>query len=95
MTQLAFERLHGRVPNSYEATTTAGFRHGRTETLRSVTPEARALCSHLLNKPLHSATGSAASDQSDPNGRKLLEDAKAAHSKLTKEALTGTRLFTC
>jgi carnitine O-palmitoyltransferase 2 len=44
--QLAHWRAHGGplLPSTYESASTAGFRHGRTETVRSATPEAAALC---------------------------------------------------
>jgi hypothetical protein len=42
--QLAHVRAHGYTPSTYESATTAAFKHGRTETIRSATPEAVAMC---------------------------------------------------
>ena len=38
--QLAYYRLHGQIPPTYEAASTKSFCHGRTETIRSASPEA-------------------------------------------------------
>lgn len=35
--RLAFKRLHGTMPSTYESCTTRWFYHGRTETIRSCT----------------------------------------------------------
>ena len=32
--QLAHARTHGYTPSTYESASTAGFKHGRTETIR-------------------------------------------------------------
>lgn len=42
--QLAHHRAHGFTPSTYESASTAGFKHGRTETIRSATPEAAEFC---------------------------------------------------
>lgn len=41
--QLAFKRLHGTMPSTYESCTTRGFHHGRTEVIRSCTTGERSL----------------------------------------------------
>jgi carnitine O-palmitoyltransferase 2 len=38
--QLAHKRMKGYTPATYESASTAAFKHGRTETIRSATPEA-------------------------------------------------------
>ena len=40
--QLAHQRMHGSPPSTYEAASTSAFKHGRTETIRSATPESAA-----------------------------------------------------
>ena len=98
LSQLAYRRLHGRVANTYEAATTAGFRHGRTETLRSTTADSCALVDFLLDKSASaSASSPATGGRSSTNkqevdlagARSLLARCKSTHSQLTKEALTG------
>ena len=100
LSQLAYRRLHGRVANTYEAATTAGFRHGRTETLRSTTADSCALVDFLLDKSASASASSPAtggrSSTSNTNkqvdlagARSLLARCKSTHSQLTKEALTG------
>ena len=42
--QLAYYRLHGSVGACYETASTRTFAHGRTETIRSSTPEVAAFC---------------------------------------------------
>lgn len=42
--QLAHWRAHGTTPSTYESASTAGFKHGRTETIRPVTPASVAMC---------------------------------------------------
>jgi len=45
--QLAYWRLHQQSVCTYESVHTRRFRYGRTEAMRSVTPESVALCTHL------------------------------------------------
>jgi carnitine O-palmitoyltransferase 2 len=47
--QLAHYRVHKHTPSTYESASTAGFKHGRTETIRSATPEAVDMCKTFLD----------------------------------------------
>jgi len=79
--QLAHWRAHGGplLPSTYESASTAGFRHGRTETVRSATPEAAALCAAFEG-------GSGA----PPEARfAALRAATEAHRALTLDGVKG------
>ena len=41
--QVAFYKLHKKMPGVYESCATRKFFHGRTETIRSLTPDSWAL----------------------------------------------------
>lgn len=49
--QLAFFRMHGRVPATYEACSTRRFLHGRTETIRSCSIESAAFARAMATSP--------------------------------------------
>lgn len=76
--QLAHVRMHGYQPATYESATTAAFRHGRTETIRSATLEAVAMCQ-------------AFQDDDCPPAERLeaLRAAADQHSAITRDAMTG------
>lgn len=76
--QLAHHKAHGYVPSTYESASTAGFKHGRTETIRSASPEAAAMVRCFAN-PSSSAKERVAS----------LEAAVDRHSKTSRLALMG------
>ena len=77
--QLAHTLMHGGpLPSTYESASTAAFKHGRTETIRSATPEA-ALFTRAFLDPSTSLTDRAAA----------LKVAVDNHSRITREALTG------
>jgi len=76
--QLAHWRAHGTTPSTYESASTAGFKHGRTETIRPVTPQSVAMCKAF----------------SDPAASKVaryqaLSAAVAVHKKESMECLLG------
>ena len=77
--QMAHYRQHGRAAATYESCSTAAFKHGRTETLRSCTVATHA-CSEAF-------------ENSHPAGveemDKLLRDCATMHGQLTKEAAMG------
>ena len=76
--QLAHYRMHGHSAATYESASTAAFKHGRTETIRSCTPE-----SHAFAQAFCSA-------QAAPSERAALMRAAAAnHSRVTIDALMG------
>lgn len=83
MMQLAFQLAHhkmhgGLLPSTYESASTAAFKHGRTETIRSATPEAAAF------------TAAFADPASTPAAREAAMRAAAEnHGRITREALMG------
>src|SRR4051812_35375105 len=48
--QLAHYKLHHTFVATYESASTAAFKHGRTETVRSCTNEAVAMCTNWLKE---------------------------------------------
>ena len=78
--QLAHWRAHGGplLPSTYESASTAAFKHGRTETIRSATPEAAALCTAF-----EGGKGAAAARFS------ALRAATEQHRALTVEGVKG------
>lgn len=76
--QLAYFRLHNRPGPAYETATTRQFWRGRTETVRSCTPQSVAFCRSML------------SDAFAPKDRRhLLETAVDAHVQLAARAADG------
>ena len=76
--QLAHHLLHGCAAATYESASTSGFKHGRTETVRSATRESAELCRAF------------AGDAAGPAERlRLLRAADAKHKTLVREALMG------
>jgi carnitine O-palmitoyltransferase 2 len=83
--QLAHWRAHGGplLPATYESASTAGFRHGRTETVRSATPEAAALCAAF-------DAGAGAGGAATPEARfAALRAATEQHRALTLDGVKG------
>ena len=76
--QLAFFRIRGRPAATYEAASTRGFLHGRTETIRSCTVEAQALVAKMQDPTA-----------SDVDRRAALTAAAAQHQRLAREAGQG------
>ena len=78
--QLAHVKMHGGplLPSTYESASTAAFKHGRTETIRSATPEAQAF-TQAFTDPSTSASERTAA----------LRAAVDNHSEITKAALMG------
>lgn len=76
--QMGYYKLYNKVGATYESCSTAAFKHGRTETIRSATT-ATQKCSQafLENKA------------SPQELRKLIEDCSKVHGNLTKEAALG------
>uniref|UniRef100_A0A8C9SIS4 Carnitine palmitoyltransferase 2 n=1 Tax=Scleropages formosus TaxID=113540 RepID=A0A8C9SIS4_SCLFO len=84
MAQLAFQMgfLHqyGQTANSYEASSTAKFLHGRTETIRSTTIHTKR-CTHAF---VHQAN-----QHSVQELRGMLDECSRYHKQLIKEAAVG------
>ena len=88
--QLAHWRVHSggggaaaRLPVTYESASTAAFRHGRTETIRSATVEALELCQ--ASSAVSGSGGSGSRAALLP----LLKRAAERHRALTLEAVQG------
>ena len=77
--QLAYHRMHGgSQPSTYESASTSAFKHGRTETIRSATPEAAAF------------VGAFADASTSPSDRaRAMRAAVDNHTRITREALMG------
>ncbi|KAI0833477.1 acyltransferase ChoActase/COT/CPT [Trametes gibbosa] len=76
--QLAWYRTRGSFTATYETALTRLFKHGRTETIRTLTTDARAWVLSMAD-PLASAATRLA----------CLQRALQAHTQLTREAATG------
>lgn len=76
--QLAHYRLHQTFVSTYESASTAAFRHGRTETVRSCTREAVAFVQAMSDSSLGSA-----------EKETRLRDAIRVHNDLTKSSVLG------
>lgn len=79
--QLALYKLEGHSVATYESCSTAAFKHGRTETVRSCTNETKALCSAIV--------GQGKSGVSNSELKKLMLACSTAHGNLIKEAAMG------
>lgn len=77
--QIAHWKAHGTVPCTYESASTAAYKHGRTETIRPLTPESATMC--RLFSP-----GSTASAVEKYNAMK---QATVVHRKITTECMMG------
>lgn len=75
---LAYYRLYGRLPKTYEAASTRMYKGGRTETIRTASNEALAFVKAM-----------GAADLGAEKKVELLQAAFAEHSKRGKEASTG------
>lgn len=76
--QLAHFKLHGRFVATYESASTAAFKHGRTETVRSCTVEATQFV-----RTMSDASASLAAKEA------ALRTAVKKHSELTKNGVMG------
>lgn len=76
--QLAYRRMYGGTAATYESASTAGFLHGRTETIRPASMESVAFVDAFLS-----------SSASRETKEKLFREAVNKHSALVKDALTG------
>ena len=76
---MAFYKLSGgKTAATYESCSTAAFKHGRTETVRSATSATAKACSMFHNK--HSTAAEL---------RTCLHECTTKHNQLTKEAAMG------
>ncbi|XP_011308577.1 carnitine O-palmitoyltransferase 2, mitochondrial [Fopius arisanus] len=79
--QLGLYKLEKRAVATYESCSTAAFKHGRTETIRSCTNETTALCKNIVENGM--------SQDNARKYKKLLIECSKAHAALTKEAAMG------
>lgn len=76
--QLAHYKMYGKSAATYESASTSGFKHGRTETIRSATVESVAMCKGFEDETV------------GPHERfELLKVATKKHGAITKDALMG------
>jgi carnitine O-acetyltransferase len=75
---LAYYKLYGKIVMTYEPVMTKGFFHGRTEAMRSATPEALKLCQ----------TWTSDKATNEEKLRSLMQ-ATTEHSRLVKESSLG------
>ena len=80
--QLSFYRDQHRFTSTYETGTTRAFYHGRTETIRSLTTESRALCLAMEGTDAHEAHSMATKYQ-------LLRRALKSHGMYLRDSCQG------
>ncbi|KHJ40579.1 hypothetical protein D918_09354 [Trichuris suis] len=78
--QVAFNRVHGYTPATYESCSTAAFKHGRTEAVRPATEASNCFVRALLNVQ---------SPMSKAELKKMLFHCSKVHSNLVKQASMG------
>ncbi|CAG8568154.1 1596_t:CDS:2 [Ambispora leptoticha] len=76
--QLAYYKLHKKVCATYETASTRKFKHGRTETIRTLSVESKAFVEGMVNNNL-----------SAHEKYKLLQTATKVHSAYTRDASEG------
>jgi len=76
--QLAHFQLHGHSASTYESANQSAYKHGRTETVRSCTPESDAMCKTLID-----------SSASMAQKVEALQLAVKNHGTITRQALMG------
>eukprot|EP00759_Apiculatamorpha_spiralis_P053395 PhF_6_TR6183/c0_g1_i1/m.9273/K00624/E2.3.1.7; carnitine O-acetyltransferase len=83
--QLTYYKMYGRNDATYESASTRSFLHGRTETVRSVTPVVSDFCHSVTTQPLfppHART-------TVPQSMALFRKATEAHVTFMKKAKGG------
>ena len=81
---MAYHRMFGCTAPTYESCSTAAFKHGRTETIRSATV-ATVACSEAFD---------AGNPANAEEMNALIRKCSDMHGKLTKEAAMGKTLST-
>lgn len=79
--QLAYLKQNNEYVGTYESCSTAAFRHGRTECVRSCTTTTKAACDAIVKARPSGLT--------DPKLRELVVACSAVHGQLIKEAAMG------
>lgn len=80
--QMGFFKQYGKTVATYESCSTAAYKHGRTETVRSATTATKKACELF-----------ASSQSSVEAMRKSMEECSTIHSQLIKEAAMGKWCF--
>ena len=80
--QMAYYKMKGAIPATYESCSTAAFKHGRTETIRSATNETKSACQAFEDKNI-----------GPEKLYELMKNCTAVHNQLTKEAALGERFI--
>ncbi|XP_051164327.1 carnitine O-palmitoyltransferase 2, mitochondrial-like isoform X2 [Leptopilina boulardi] len=78
--QLGFYKQEGKFVASYEACSTAAFKHGRTDTVRPCTEQTNTLCSIFCDK---------SSTISNDELKKMIIDCSKTHTELVKNGAMG------
>lgn len=78
--QVAFFRQYGKTVATYESCSTAAFKHGRTETIRSATVHTKKLSEALVREPSKYSVGEL---------QEMITQCSKYHGQLTKEAAMG------
>ncbi|XP_078526636.1 carnitine O-palmitoyltransferase 2, mitochondrial [Lissotriton helveticus] len=78
--QVAFFRQYGKTVATYESCSTAAFKHGRTETIRSATVYTKKFSEALVREPSKYSVGEL---------KKMITQCSKYHGQLTKEAAMG------
>eukprot|EP00239_Pterosperma_sp_CCMP1384_P010159 CAMPEP_0197863696 /NCGR_PEP_ID=MMETSP1438-20131217/41359_1 /TAXON_ID=1461541 /ORGANISM="Pterosperma sp., Strain CCMP1384" /LENGTH=655 /DNA_ID=CAMNT_0043481695 /DNA_START=110 /DNA_END=2077 /DNA_ORIENTATION=- len=79
--QVAYYQLHSEMPTVYESCATRKFHHGRTETIRSVTPESTKLVKTYFGEEGEEVLASEMAN--------LLRTACARHTQVSRDASNG------
>ncbi|KAL4226898.1 Carnitine O-palmitoyltransferase 2 [Mactra antiquata] len=78
--QMAYYKQYGKTAATYESCSTAAFRRGRTETIRSATHATKKACEMFNQQNNQFTVGEL---------RQALDECSSYHGKLTKEAAMG------
>lgn len=91
--QLAWTRDRGEPTATYETASMRRFKHGRTETIRSLTKESRAFVKGMMDAKADVSVvrlrGTALLTEQDGQRLQLLREACSAHSTLAARAQAG------
>ena len=76
--QVAYYALYGKFETTYEPAMTKIFQNGRTEAIRSVTPQSKKFVKFLFDR-----------NATDEDRQKFLQESCKEHSKITRECSMG------
>ena len=81
---MAYYRQYGKTVATYESCSTAAFKKGRTETVRSATSATKTACEMFMNSKVPYTAAEL---------MKAINECSTYHSQLTKEAAMGEILY--